>query len=225
MNKPKKKRVVKIVKHSFEGGIEQILDIVKDQSTKIKELVAKHNEMAEKLAETEKRQQQIAIFSAQEFGKLMAQQQHIATEFSKSIEHIDMNVLATAEILKELFGQLVQADRFIKKVANGATLELSEDEIGEVKKEAMEWFQTTVASAFKTVREKREAEDKARLEELEKAKKEAEEAAKAAVDSKAEAETSEKALQDAAIQERNVQTVGAGGPGADIPEGAEVFGG
>jgi uncharacterized protein YdcH (DUF465 family) len=224
MKKPMKKRVVKIVRHSFEGGIEQLLDIVKGQNEKIKELVAKHNEMAEKLVETEKRQQQIAIFSAQEFGKLMAQNQHVATSFANSIEHIDLNVLATAEVLKELFGQLTQVDRFIKKVANGTDLDLTEAELTEVKTEAEGWFKDTVASAFKAVLEKREAEDKARLAELERAKKEAEVAAKATVEAKTEAETVEKALGDAAIQERGIQTV-AGGPGADIPEGASVFGG
>ena len=225
MNKPKKKRVVKIVKHNFEGGIDKVLEIVNSQNDKIKELIAKHNAQATSLAETEKRQQQIALFSAQEFGKLMAQQQHIATEFSKSIEHIDLNVLATAEILKEIFGQLSQIDCFIKKVANGANLDLSEAEVEVVKKEATEWFQNTVASAFKTVRERREAEEKARLEELERAKKEAESAAQATADAKKEAEVAEKALLDAATQERSIQTVGAGGPGADIPEGADVFGG
>jgi len=221
----KKKRVVKIVKHSFEGGVEQILDLVKNQGSKIKELIAKHNELAESIVGTEKRQQQIAIFSAQEFGKLMAQQQHVAAEFSKSIEHIDTNVLATAEVLKEIFGQLSQIDRFIKKLSNGANLELTESEVEEVRKEGAQWFQDNVTAAFKRVRERSEEEERTRLEELEKAKKEAEIAAKTAVEEKKEAEAAEKALQDAVIQERSVQAVGAGGPGADIPEGAEVFGG
>jgi hypothetical protein len=225
MNKPKKKRVVKIVKHNFEGGIEQILDIVKAQGEKVKELVTRHNAIVENVAEVEKRQQQIAMFSAQEFGKLMAQQQHIATEFSKSISHIDLNVLATAEILKEIFGQLSQVDRFIKKLANGANIELTESEVEEVKKEGVEWFQDNVNTAFKLVRDRCEAEEQARLNELEKAKKEAEIAAKTTVGEKKEAEDVEKALQEAVIQERCIQTVGAGGPGANIPEGAEIFGG
>lgn len=225
MNKPKKKRVVKIVKHSFEGGVEQLLDIVKGQSDKIKELIAKHNEHVEKLAEIEKRQQQIAIFSAQEFGKLMAHSQHSTGEIAKSIDHIDLNVLATAEILKEVFGQLSQIDCFIKKLTpEGKVLDLSEEEVENVKKEASEWFSSTVGSAFRTVQQKRAEEEQARLAELEKAKKEAEEAAKKIETDQTEKEKAEKALAEAATQERSIQTV-SGGPGADIPEGADVFGG
>lgn len=225
----KKKRVVKIVKHSFEGGIEQILDIVKQQRDKVKEVVEKHNELTAKLSDVEKRQQQIAVFAAQEFGKLMAQTRTTTQSLVDSIDHLDLNVLSMVEILKELFGQITQADHFFKKLAHGDLppvpgndpLELSEEEIKQVKDEAETWYNDVVASAFKKVQDRRAEEDRRRAEELKKQKEAAEQAAK----DEQEKRTVEKELQSAAEQERGVQVVGTGGPGAAIPEGADVFGG
>ena len=222
-NKEKKKRVVKVVRHSFEGGIEQVLDIVKGQNAKIVELIDKHNEIAKAQVESEKRQQQIAIFSAQEFGKLLAQQQGIANEVGKSIDHLDMNVLATAEILKEVFGQFAQIDELLKRTGgSGISLDLSESETEDIKTKALTWFKDVVSSSFQIVRARRDAEEKARMEALQAEK----EAAEKAVADKTEAEKVESELLAAQAVDRGIQAVGAqGGPGAPIPEGADVFGG
>lgn len=223
-SKPRKKRVVKVIRHNFEGGVEQLLDRLKSfgeaWEKKQNELVAKHNELAKAIQEVQAGQQKIAVFAAQEVGKLLAQQQVLARELGKSIDHLDLNVLASAEILKEIFGQLTQIDTLFNKwqAESGKTIEVAEADIEVIKKQAEDWFKDVTASAFRTIQQRREEEEKARLEAEQKAKEEAEKAAK----DKAEAEAVE---QEMLKGEAGVQQVGAGGPGSEIPDGAEVFGG
>jgi len=205
MSNKVRKKTVKVVRHNFEGGVEQLLDRHKKF---IDEWVEKFNALAKIVNTQEDRLKAVAISSAQEFGKLLANQQTLAN----SIDHIDTNVLVTAKVLKEIFGQLQQIDDIFLAM-KGQEVPVPDVDREDVMEKAELWFNGIVAGAFKAVRE----EMKAAQEAKDKAKAEAEAAAKTA----AEAKTAEEVLQKA--EEKTMAP--PGGQGADIPEGAQLFGG
>lgn len=187
----------------------------------IDELIKKHNTMVEQIAEIQKTQQQIAKFAATEFGKMLAAQEAFRLRVNESIGHLDNNVLATAEMVKEVFGQLSQVDLLLGKLGTKTEvgLTLTDEETAHVKTQAEEWYTSVMSASFAAVRERllKEAEEHAAA-----AQKAKEEAEKAEAD-KSEVERVEQELQRASTDDRIPQF--SGGEGADIPEGADVFGG
>lgn len=179
------------------------------------ELINKHNEIAAALGAIEAMVKQLASSMASEVGKLNG----IIQGHMEALSGLDLNILASAEVLKELVGQITVLHAMLNKVS---PVNFSVEETLECKKQAEESFKKMVNSAFKTVRERLEREAQEFREAQERAKKEAEIAAK----EQAESQTIEKELKQSVENERTA--IGAstsGGPGSDFPEGAEIFGG
>lgn len=226
-NKQKKIVVTKKVPdtEAFKLISEKVDRFGDSMRSKMEELIAKHNALAGEIEGIKKLQQQFMMFTAQEMGKATAQQQAIASELGSTIDHLDVNVLSLAEVMKEVFGQLQQIDHIFQnaKVVSaegGYALDvdvIKDADVPGIKEGAQKWFDTVVASAFKTIQDRRAEEQRVAEENARKAKEEAERAAK----DKSEKELVEKEL----ARESGVQQIGAGGLGADIPEGADVFGG
>lgn len=198
------------MKNSTKAGPKKVLPvdkavaIIEKLEAKVNEVVKRHNELAEQ-------QQKLGQFVAMEFGKLGAMYQLAINQITESIEHLDLNVLATAEIVKELFAQTYQL------IAHVSPVQLGEEAVAA----AQAQFDAMVASAFEKVQKLRAEEEEKRQADALKAKEEAAKAAKEAQD-KTEAERAEAELQKAAAPD--LAPV-AGGPGVDAPEGADVFGG
>jgi len=226
-NKVRTKKIVKIQKKlTLDESVKTIGDRVdrfmKAMDAKMGELVQKHNDQAAAIGDLQKVQQQIATFAASEFGKVLGQQQAIAMELGKSIDHLDVNVLALAEVSKEVFGQFQQLDYILQ---NGAVVDgklitdIPDTAIPEIKDGATKWHTDVVSAAFKTVVERRQAEETNRAKAAAQVQ---EEALQAAID-RDEAAKAENELR--AAESASIISQGAGGSGVDIPVGADVYGG
>lgn len=189
------------------------------------ELVKKHNELASQIVAIEALVKQVAGFAASEIGKFYGtMSKHIMT-LGRTTQGLDLNVLALAEIMKEVIGQLTQVDAMFKKLRNSDSaknaMDLTEEDISQVKTDAESWFKDLMTSAFKTARDAIEAAEK---EAVEKENKEQEKAAEIAF-SKEEQIAIEEELKNSARLENKIATNLSGGPGSDFPEGADIFGG
>lgn len=190
------------------------------------ELVKKHNELASQIVAIEALVKQIAGFAASEIGKFHGtMSKHIMT-LGRTTQGLDLNVLALAEIMKEVVGQLTQVDAMFKKLRGPepigqSPIDLTEEDILQVKLDAESWFKDLMASAFKTARE---AIEEAEKESLEKEAKEQAESMEAALAQKEQA-TIEEELKNSARLERKITNTISGGPGSAFPEGADIFGG
>jgi len=135
---------------------------------KQKELVEKHNELAAQLAAQDQLIKQVANFSAAEIGKMMAKLNMYFQSVDGALHHHDINDIAAAEMLKEIFGQLTQVEVFFRRVP-GLDVSLSDFEVEQIKGEATAWFDATVKSAFakanEMVEEQRKAVETARAQE------------------------------------------------------------
>lgn len=215
-----KKRIKKTINHthSYGKGADKMLGMLKDYAAnwdKVqKQLVDKHNEMAAQLAAVEQLVNNVAKFSAGEFGKMQAKLNFWFQSVDAALHHHDVNHLAASEIMKEIFGQLTQVDFYLKKAfgftISGAPEEsdkwfsLDSEEVEKIKTEATEWFDSVLASAFKTANE---SVNRQRQEADEARKKEQEERAAAMqkeADDKSEAARMEAELQNAEKQDRGV---------------------
>jgi len=187
-----------------ERSLKDLLkDFAKDWEGRQKELVTKHNEMAAQLAAQEQLTRNVANFAAAEFGKMQAKLNIYFQSVDGALHHHDVNDIATSEMLREIFGQLTQADLYFRRI-QGLDVSLSDDEVEGIKKEAVEWFSTTMTSAFKTAnetveRQRKEAEE-ARQQEKAAIAAEKEKAAS----DRAEAERMEAELLKAEQQDRGV---------------------
>lgn len=210
----KKIRVKKHITHTHGGGAEKMFNLLKsfaaDWEGRQKELVEKHNEMAAQLAAQEQLTQQVAQFATSEFGKMQARLNLYFQSIDQALHHHDVNDIAAAEILKEIFGQLTQVDVFLKRLSvrvsdREGVLDLAGADVANIKKEALEWFDSTVASAFKVANEAVEEQRKA-AEEQSKAEQAriAAEKEKAAAD-KEEAARMESELQKAEREDRGLE--------------------
>lgn len=162
------------------------------------------NEWAEKFNKLGHTVDGLLKMTVSELGKVGANEQQLV----ESIDHVDLNVLALAELSKKMYVRILDA-----KNTPGVPPE-------ELEKVALEMAKEDTKEAFSIVLKRRQEENEA--------KKAAREAAlaeqKKAAEDKAEAENVESALL-AAESERKIEPVGTGGQGADFPEGAQIFGG
>jgi hypothetical protein len=125
-------------------------------------------------------------------------------------------VLVTAEVLKEVFGQLTQIDEMLRLVdqkPEGKTLDERIDSES-IRTAASSWFKETVSSSFGKIRSERAALVAAQ----DKAKKDQE----AAEMGKVEAAKAQEELLNA---DTPAMSATMAGPGSDIPTGAQIFGG
>jgi len=191
----------------------KVLLVVKDIAEKVtrfgKEWMDKHNSLATLVSEwTEKHNKLGAVVEALfknstlEIGKIWGNEQAM----QDSIEHMDLNILALAEMNKHILIKLLQKT----SGQAGMTEEEIEAAAEELRKDLMK-------RSFSVVQE-RLAKERAAKEEA------AEKAAREEAEAKTEAEKAEAALK-AAEQPVTIEEVNSGGPGCDIPEGATVFGG
>lgn len=195
------------------GVAHQVMDLVRkieaQQNGRIAEIAKRHNDLAAAITAMEQMLKQVAGFTASEMGKFQGETASRLGILARSVDGVDLNVLALAEMAKEMIGQLAQVDTVFKKVHDATrnllsnqygglsddgtvkamtpemiqefknVLELSEGEIANVRTEASEWYKRLVMSAFKTVQERRAAAEKEAVEAEMKAKEEAKVAAEA----------------------------------------------
>lgn len=212
------------------------VDIIKA----VREIADKHNDLAAHFTALEGMVNNTAAFAASEIGKLGGTSQRHFNDIDRSMNAVDLNVLALAELSKEVVGQLTQVDVIFRKLDKSLkfllgnnpaiqtqidkAFDLSEAEISEVKANAEKWYGDLVASAFKTVRARIDTEDAARREKEAAATQEAKEAAEKAAADEAETKAVEAEIQRANIDDLSVASATSGGSGSPFPVGAEIFG-
>lgn len=152
MSNKRRVKVKKVVTHSHSEGVGELLGKLKEFAGlwegRQRELVTKHNEMAAQLAAQEQLVKKVAEFTAAEIGKTQARLNMYFESIEKALHHHDVNDLAAAEMMKELFGQLTQVDLYLKRIADETKLALSESDIVGIKADATEWYDSVVKSAF-----------------------------------------------------------------------------
>jgi hypothetical protein len=195
---------------------------------KVEEVVSAHNsfrsEWSSKFNDLQERFKKIVMATGQQLAQLSANQQ----VHSNVLEQLDINTQAVARLGIEMFGRFEQIDFWLKRSGCNVS-ELEASELEEIKKRARETYEVCMQNCFRLVHEDREAAIKEQREAADRAKQEAaaeaakaEQAKKEAAD-KVEAQTAKQILQDA--ENSRKLTTDAGGVGAEIPAGADVFGG
>lgn len=213
------------------------VDVIKS----IQEIADKHNEMAAHVSAVEALAKNAATFAASELGKMGGNVQQHLSILGQATHNIDLNVLALAELTKEVVGQLTQVDTIFKKLGGKLKLllgnnpavqlkideafDLSAEEISHVKAEAVKWYSDMVAFSFKTVQERLAKEDREREEQEAAAAQAAKEAAEAQEAAATEAQIVEAELKKANLDDMSVAAHTSGGSGSPYPDGADIFGG
>lgn len=200
--KVKDRKKVVVHKHNFEGGVHELLD--------------RHKQFVEQWAEKfNLRGTQFDEFKQaviMQFGHTEANDR----VFAQSLDKIDTNVLAFAKVLRAIYGQLEQIDEFLKIILDKLDLKAEELPINldDIRDRAEAMTRMAIATAFNEVFEEKKAHEQAQIA----AEKMAREQAKK---DQEEAKVAEEALREAEAPQLDPL---AGGRGADIPEGAQVFG-
>lgn len=135
-----------------------------------------------------------------------------------SIDQLDNNVLCTANVLREVFGQFSQIDEILRK----ASID-TEVNVEVVREKASKWFADVVAAGFKKT-----ALDKQRAAEIARAREAAAKAAVEALEKEKAAETTEQAAVETelkAAESPSLSTPTTVGAGSEYPKGAQIFGG
>jgi lysyl-tRNA synthetase class I len=201
----KKRRVKKIMMHRrpAPSKLEERMDDFEKRLGSVHELI-----------------KQVALKCAQEIGRLTAQ---LGVNI-ESIDVVDTNLLATALVLKEVFGQLTQVDDMLKLLDSkpeGKSLDQRVDETSVVER-AQAWYSDIVNSSLTRVREEK-------AEHYRKQKEAAEEALKNKTEHlPTNVETEEKTRVENELkkaQSVDLSSSASAGPGSEHPEGAQVFGG
>lgn len=205
-------------------------DVIKDFTTlrdgvvsNLTELTQKHNDLCAQVSALQEIQQQLAGFVASEMGKTHGQIEGRFQTIGRSMEAFDVNILALAELNKEVIGQLTQINLFLERLSSyTGTPAISAEEVVKITADAEAWYKDLLKAAFgraraSFARQQQEAEEKAVA---------AEEAAKQVANEAAEKAGIEEELKKAASGERAiVTTTSGGGAGSEFPEGADIFGG
>lgn len=246
-------------KDKISGAEHRIKDMLvkfeANVSSKIAEIANKHNDVVAKVAAIEGMVSQVAAFTASETGKFQGTVQGQMQTLGQSMSGIDLNVLALAELNKEVIGQLVQIDAIFKKLhgsvlnlfanthtllgdGSGAVRQLTNEDIAAFKN-ALEVTESDVSQIkvdadawYSELLKSSFGRARERIENQAKAAAaEAElEAAAAVVAEEAAKNAAEETavqaeLKNAELVERAVTAAASGGAGAAFPEGAEIFGG
>jgi len=200
-----------------KDGVSSLISSIAGQTQKfINEWSEKHNSLANHVTAT--------------FNTIMGEVQKVwqnQAAFAGSLEHVDGNVLAFAQMLKDVYSRFAIIDAMLKKLEELTESKLIEGMEEELKTAGETLYAEQVKAAFDLVNEQRKREAEAREAALEKADAEdkaARDAQKAAEAVKAETEVAQRALSEAE-NEKFEDVSKTGGKGQDIPEGAQVFGG
>jgi hypothetical protein len=104
---------------SSNGVPHQVLDqLRKFQAAwegKLSEVVKKHNDLSAHITAVEGSLKNVAAFTAAEMGKTAGLTQRALNGLAETTSHIDKNVLALAELCKELVGQITQIEYLVIK--------------------------------------------------------------------------------------------------------------
>jgi hypothetical protein len=191
-----------------EKGIARIVRIVEEMQADAQKF---REEWADKFNGLKERFDRIVPAIAQQFAQVQVNSQINA----QCINNIDLQQQAMLKILKRVFGKFEVIDAIFRSqnvniddLDYEAIKRLAEDTYTAVAEECVEIAEQERAAAIKSLEES--------------GKKACEEVA-AAERAKKEAETAEAALRQAHEEDRIVRE--PGGPGTEIPAGAEVFGG
>lgn len=210
-------------KQSYAKGLTEIVDTIKkftaEWSGKISgfsaEWAKKHNALAEQFDELKKRLGAVMGATAQEFGKIWANE----TSLNNSLVAHDNSILALDKNLLEVFGHLTQFEKRLEQLTPADGYPAIDTEI--LKTEAKKWYHDITVASFNAVHLERAVREKKEKEEAE-AKAAAQQAEIEAAKAKKEAESVTAELRQA---EGNNAVSTEGGPGCEIPKGAQVFGG
>jgi hypothetical protein len=189
-------------RHSTRARLEEAL-----ATNKI--LVKQMVDLQENQRKLEQNHRNISISCAMQIAKLTAQ---LGVNI-KSIDDLDTNILVSALVLKEVFGQLVQIDDMVKIIDPNVEQKLNEESIIE---RARAWYSDTVNDGFTRVRKEKEEHERQQRETAEAAAK-----ARAAAQELANIAAEKKKIDEPAGLTQPVSE----GPGSEHPEGAEFFGG
>lgn len=198
-------------KHTYDESVAEL----------IKKMQTFGETWGKRFADFEGKLQQLAMGMAKQIGVMFANVQALAQASSAH----DASILAIDKVNLEIFGQLAQIDTILQKLTTAEQrAEWLNDE--EIRTKSAAWYQHLTRLAFEKVMVEREERTKAHQEAV---KKLAEEKAKAAEEkATAEMAKTEEGQVAAAVQQAEAPVVSppeGGGQGADIPEGAQVFGG
>lgn len=213
----KKQRVKKIIQHKRPPKTAEMADFEKKILGEVNRL------LDERFAGINKTLKDVSTFCAQAVGQNQAQ----IMVMSESIDKLDTNVLCMADVLQEVFGQLTQIEHMLR-VGIEESQVLVPDSQGkklaeridpeQIRAEAKEWFQRTVAHGFQTVAKKKTEENQRRQEAAARAKAEAEKKA---------AEANEAARVEAELKKAETPEIIAPAETPAAPpaeEGVEYFG-
>lgn len=142
------------------------------------------------------------------FGTVETNQQVV----TQCIEQLDVQRQVHEQIMREAYARFQLLDSFLQG-QNARFDDLSPQQVEDIKRDARDTFNALFDSKLELVQEEREAEIKRQQEEAKKAQK-----------AKDEAERAEEALRTAESPD-SLKNQEPGGEGAEIPEGAQVFGG
>ncbi len=179
---------------------------------KVKELVTKHNALAQDIEAIKLEQQKIALAASTDVRNIATGYQAMRSSVIDSIETIDINIQGMGEVLRETFGQLEVLSTSLTKKDLLLDLEnLSTEELATLRRDANDAYGESIARGLKKARADRQRE----LEE------------KAAAETPPEAPVMDEQAIEKELRDSEAPAVSAvsGGGGADIPEGADVFGG
>lgn len=204
----------------------RVLDAVAKIENKQREIAQKHNDMAAQLAAMEGLTKQIAAFTASELGKIGGTLQRQIRSIGEATNAIDVNVLALAEVLKEIISYITQIDYSLsafRVTGNNSDIEINSAMFAVIKETASNRYKELVAASFKVVQDRLDQEDKERqakeIAEAQLAKEAAEKAS--AIEESKRIETE---LQRAHLAERAIVPSVSGGAGSPFPQGAQIFG-
>ena len=224
MGLPKRKKSMNTRVKEKRSTDDRLAQFGRDWSAKQYELVQKHNELAKQIQELNQKQNAISVLMGRSH-------QEIWQQVGGAMERQDLNIVAMAELLKELVAQnlVLEAEIALVKSAVGVAVnfndQLSDDKLEELKVKAEETYKELMATAFGKAHMKIEKDRAVAIAAAEKAQAEQAAAAKAQAET-GEQDRAEAELKAAAERDRGIQQVSSmGGPGAEIPEGADVFGG
>lgn len=96
----------------------------------VNEIVAKQNDLAAHMMAVEGLAKNTAAFAASEMGKMGGSIQRHLNDLDQSASAIDLNVLALAELSKEVIGQLTQVDALIGRLHAATKTMLSNSHSG-----------------------------------------------------------------------------------------------
>lgn len=221
----------------------------------VKDIMEKHNAVAAQAAAHDQMIQNVVGFVAGKLGEANGGLEARFISIAKSIRGVDVNVLAIGEMLKELVGQLTQIDALISNlhkqtsnllssnwsalsedgkykqlteedfVAYKKALELSADDVADIKSNAETWYKELLTSAFRSAQESMRDQERAADAAYEAEQKRAKEAAEKAAAAQREQQALEDECKKAAADEQSLTAKTSGGQGSPYPEGAEIFGG